>query len=112
MSLKTDYLDGANGFTQKMAAVYAAGQQFVVDNRAGLQAELESNAAKGVRKFTVSLLTTFEPDFLRLNGDHQKTYFSGIRDGLLGEEIYEHEVAISLNVSDQVNTSIDLKFTL
>lgn len=112
MSLKTDYLDGANGFTQKMATVFAAGQQFVVDNRAGLQAELETNAAKGNKTFTVTLLTAFEPEFLRLKGNHMSTYFSGIRAGLLTEEIYEHEVTIALNTSDQVDTYVDLKFSL
>jgi hypothetical protein len=112
MSLKTDFLDGANGFTQKMATVYAAGQQFVVDNRAALQAELETNAAQGNKTFTVTLLTAFEPANLRLEGNHMRTYFSGIRDGLLGEEIYEHEVTISLNTSDLNDTSVDLTFTL
>ena len=111
MSLKTDYLDGANGFTEKMAAVFAAGQQFVVDNRAGIQAELESNAARGNKTFTVTLLTAFEPDYLRLTGNHMNTYFSGIRSGLLAEEIYVQEVTISLNTSDQVDTSINLVFT-
>lgn len=112
MSLKTDYLDGANGFTQKMALVFAAGEQFVVDNRAALQAELETNAAKGNKTFTVNILTAFEPEYLRLQGNHMKTYFSGIRAGLLAEEIYEQEVTITLNTSDQVDTSVDLKFTL
>lgn len=111
MSLKTDYLDGANGFTQKMALVFAAGQQFVVNNRAALQAELETNAAKGNKTFTVTILTAFEPEFLRLAGIHMNTYFSGIKSGLLSEEIYEQEVSISLNTSDQIDTSIDLKFT-
>jgi len=112
MSLKTDYLDGANGFTQQMAGVYAAGAQFVVDNRAAIQASLESNAAQGNKTFTLSLLTVFEPVNLRLEGNHMNTYFSGIRSGLLAEEIYQHEVAITLNTSDQTDTYVDLAFTL
>lgn len=112
MSLKTDFLDGVNGLTQKMATVFAAGEQWVVDNRAGIQAGLEANAAKGLSSFTITLLVVFEPDFLRLEGNHMNTFFSGIRSGLLAEEIYEHEVAINLNTSDQVDTSVDLVFTL
>lgn len=111
MSLKTDYLDGANGLTTKMATVFAAGEQWVVDNRVTIQSELEANAAKGLSTFTVTLLTAFEPDYLRLDGTHQATYFSGIRSGLLTEEIYEYEVAMALNTSDQVDTSVDLNFT-
>lgn len=112
MSLKTDYLDGANGFTQKMATVFAAGEQFVVDNRAAIQADLESNAAQGNKAFTTSYLTAFEPTYLRLEGNHMNTYFSGIRSGLLAEELYEHEVVITLNTSDQTDTYVDLKFSL
>ena len=40
------------------------------------------------------------------------TYFSGIRSGLLDEEIYEHEVAITLDTSDQTDTYVSLAFTL
>ena len=111
MSLKTDYLDGANGLTQKMAVVFAAGQQWVVDNRTAIQAELESSAAKGLSTFTVTSLTAFEPDYLRLEGTHMNTYFSGIEHGLLSEDIYNYEVAIALNTSDLINTSVDLNFT-
>lgn len=112
MSLKTDFLDGVSGLSQKMAAVFAAGAQFVVDNRAALQAELETSASKGLRSFTVTLLVAFEPDYLRLEGAHMNTFFSGIKSGLLAEEIYEHEVSLELNTSDQVDTSIDFVFTL
>ena len=112
MSLKTDYLDGANGFTQKMATVFAAGQQFVTDNRAAIQADLETNAAQGNKTFTVKYLTAFEPVNLRLQGNHMKTYFSGIRAGLLSEEIYEQEVVITLDTSDQTDTYVQLAFTL
>jgi len=94
-----------------MADVFAAGEQFVINNRAALQAELETNSAKGNKAFTVTLLTAFEPDYLRLAGNHMKTYFSGIRSGLLGEEIYEQEVIIKLNISDQIDTKVDLTFS-
>ena len=112
MSLKTDYLDGVNGLTEKMALVYAAGEQFIVDNRTAIQVDLEANAAQGKKDFILTYLTAFEPDYLRLGGYHMLTYFSGIRNGLLNEQMYEQEVGIALNVSDQIDTSIDLAFTL
>ena len=112
MSLKTDYLDGANGYTTKMAAVFAAGEQFVVDNRATLQSELEAQAAQGVKTFDVTVITVFETAYLRLEGNHMNTFFSGIKAGLFAEDIYEQEVSLSLDTSDTVTTSVIFSFTL
>lgn len=111
MSLKTDYLEGANGFTQKMAAVFTAGQTLVTDNLATLQSELQANAAKGLKTFTVNVITTFEPANLRLEGTHLDTYLSGISSQLMVEEIYDYEVELKLNTSDLTTTSIDFNFT-
>ena len=111
MSLKTDYLDGANGFTQQMADVFAQGQALVTANLVSLQASLQEAASKGQKSFTVNLITTFEPANLRLEGLHLQTYLSGIRSQLLTEEIYEYEVALALNTSDLTTTSIDFNFT-
>lgn len=111
MSLKTDYLDGANGFTQKMNDAFVAGQGFVTTNLASLTTELQAAAAKGLKTFTVTLVTTFEPANLRLNGIHQQSYFAGIMNQLGAEEIYDYEVTLALNTSDQTTTSVDLKFS-
>lgn len=111
MSLKTDFLDNADGFTQKMAAVFAAGEQFVVDNLSALSSELQAAAAKGQKSFTVNVLTTFEPPNLRLEGTHLDTYLAGISAQLMSEQIYDYEVELSLNTSDQTDTSIDFKFS-
>lgn len=111
MSLKTDYLDGANGLTEKMMEVFDAGQLFVTTNNAALISGLQGAAASGLSTFTITILTGFQPEFLRLEGTHMNTYFSGIRSGLLTEFIYTYEVAIALNTSDQTDTSVDLNFT-
>lgn len=111
MSLKTDYLEGANGFTQKMQDVFTAGQSFVTTNLAALTTELQTNAAQGKKSFTVSLLTTFEPTNLRLEGTHMNTYFAGIMHQLGTEEIYDYEVALVLNTADQTDTYVDFNFT-
>ena len=40
-----------------------------------------------------------------------KAYLAGIQDGLATNNIYDYECNPTLNVSDTVNTSIDLNFT-
>lgn len=111
MSLKTDYFDGANGFTQQMAGVFADGQSFVTTNLTSLQTELQAAASKGLRKFTVTLVTTQEPANLRLKGTYLDTYFAGIRAQLMAEEIYDYEVELTLNTSDTTTTSVDFAFS-
>lgn len=111
MSLKTDFLDGANGFTQQMAGVFTAGQAFVTANLTTLQTQLQAAAAKGQLQFTVNVVTTQEPASLRLNGIYLDTYLAGIKHQLMSEEIYDYEVTLSLNTSDTTTTSIDFAFS-
>lgn len=111
MSLKTDYLDGVNGFTQKMAAVFAAGEQWVIDNRAEILSGLESAASAGKKTFDITVLTSFETVNLRLAGTHMYTYFAGIVKAMADEDIYSYEVVPSLDTSDTLSTSITLSFT-
>lgn len=111
MSLKTDYLEGSNGFTQKMANVFAQGELLVTSQVATLTTQLQSFSAQGLTKFTINLTGVFEPQNLRLKGIHMNTYFAGIRAALMAEDIYDYEVAIALNTSDTINTSVDLNFT-
>ena len=110
MSLKTDYFDGANGFNTKMNDAFVAGQGFVTASLASLTSELQANAAKGLKQFTVNIITTFEPANLRLNGIHQESYFAGITHQLGTEEIYDYEIDLVLNTSDITTTSIDFNF--
>lgn len=111
MSLKTDYYDGVNGFNTKMNDVFVAGQGFVTANSANLTAQLQAAAAKGLKAFKINIITTFEPSNLRLNGTHQATYFAGITNQLGTEEIFDYEVSLALNTSDQTDTSVDFNFT-
>ena len=110
MSLKTDYIDGATGFTQKMADAAAAGAQWVTDNSANITSKLQENAAKGLKKFTVTLVVTFEPNNLRLKGTHWESFRSGVLGALIAEDIYEYECNPVLNTSDNIETKIDLVF--
>ena len=111
MSLKTDYLDGANGFTRQMADVFAQGEALVALNSVVLVAALQSAASKGQKKFTVTVETSFEPANLRLNGLHLQTYLAGIQAALASEEVYNYEVSLALNTSQQTSTSIDFNFS-
>lgn len=115
MSLKTDYFDGATGLQAKCNDAFNAGVDFVeTDNLAAISAALINAAAAGQTKFTVTLLTSYQPTILRGNKGNNlilKAYQAGIQAGLADQEIYNYECASVLNVSDTINTSIDLNFT-
>jgi hypothetical protein len=111
MSLKTDYLDGANGFTMQMADVFDQGKSFVATNVAALTSALQTAASKGQKKFVVTVETTFEPANLRLNGLHLQTYLAGIQTALADQDIYNYEVTLALNTALTTTTSIDFNFS-
>ena len=111
MTLKTDYFDGASGFTAQMAGVFALGEAFVVTNSATLTTELQTAASKGLKAFVINIITSDEPANLRLNGIHLDTYLAGIEAQLAQEDIYNYEVTLSLNTSDATDTSIDFTFS-
>src|ERR1035437_7159398 len=112
MSLKTDYLQGSTGLTTQMLAVFTAGEAFVTTNLAALTAAMQLNAAAGINKFTVTILSPAPGHNLRLKGIYMNTYFAGIRAALMAEEIYDYEVTVVLNTSDTVDTNVDLNFSL
>lgn len=115
MSLKTDYFDGATGLQAKCNDAFAAGVTFVtVDNLAAISAALIAAAAAGSTKFTTTLQTTYNPSTLRANKGNNlilKAYLAGIQQGLADQEIYNYECLAALNVSDSIDTKIDLNFT-
>ena len=111
MSLKTDFFDGSTGFIEQMNDVFDQGDAFVTASMSQLTSELQTAAAKGLRTFKVSLVTSFEPQNLRLKGFHMKSYLAGIQAGLAVEDIYPYECALSLNTDDTMETKIDFNFT-
>lgn len=111
MTLKTDFFDGATGLHTQMNDVFDQGVALVTGNLAAITSELTTNAGKGNVTFTYNLITTFEPANLRLGGLHWQHYQAGIISGLGAEDIYSHEVTITLNTSDATETSIDFNFT-
>ena len=110
MSLKSDFLDGSTGLTQKLADARDAGAQYVADNLASLSTALKDNAAKGLSKFTVTLPVTFQPANLRLQGLIFKSFVAGVVQALGDEDVYDYEVEVKLNTTDQVETKLDFLF--
>lgn len=111
MTLKTDYFDGATGLNEQMQDVFDEGVAYAVANVAVLSTELIDAASKGLVTFTSTLGVTFEPQSLRLKGLHQATFFNGIYKGLSDEGIFQNEVTLVLNESDQIDLKIDFNFS-
>ena len=111
MSLKTDFYDGATGLHTQMNGVFDDGKAFVTANLGALQTAMTANAAQGVTTFTVTILTSQDPTSLRLEGLYLTHYLEGASYELATEDVYGHEVALTLNTSDQTDTSIDFNFT-
>lgn len=119
MSLREDYSGVCTGgFHDDMATVHQAGIDLVGTQAvpgtgyAQLQTALNNSSAAGIRVFTVTVDTVFEPDNLRLDGIHQQTYFAGIIDALAHEGIYSMYVTLALNTTDTLVTSVDFQFSL
>lgn len=116
MSLKTDYFDGATGLQAKMNDAFDAGAAYVSANLVTLSAALIDAAAQGKTKFTVTVTGTgtLNAAYLRANkGDNLllKAFYAGITSGLAAQDIYNYECLPVLNISDTVNTNVDLNFT-
>jgi hypothetical protein len=119
MSLKTDFYDGVTGITQKTQAAFDAGEALVgtipgEGQYTAIQSGLQSNAALGNTKFTVTVTVTYNPAALRGNkGDNLilKAFLAGVSSGLGASGIFNYECTPTLNTTDTVNTYIDLNFT-
>ena len=82
-------------------------------NYTALQTSLKNAAAQGSTNFTVSLPTNYNAGYLRANNGNnllRKAYFAGIQQALASSDIYNYECSLALNVSDSVNTKVDLIF--
>lgn len=115
MSLKTDYFDGLTGLHQKMNDAFDAGVTYVTANSTAISNALKDNAAQGKTKFTVTLsgTGTLSAAYLRANNGNNlllKAFLAGITDELASQDIYSYECTPALNVSDSINTNVDLNF--
>lgn len=119
MALRDAYFEGASGLTAKLLAAHDAGVA-LVGAAAGqgqynaIVTGLEANAALGLKEFTVSITTTYNPAALRNNGGDNliiKAYLSGVSEALSSQHIYDYECTPALNADDPDVTKIDLNFT-
>jgi hypothetical protein len=114
MSLKADFFDGLTGLHQKEQDAFDAGVAFVtVANLAAISTALIAAAAAGNTKFVVTLLTSYQPTILRGNKGNNlilKSYLAGIRKGLSDQDIFDFECDPTLNITDTIDTKIDLNF--
>lgn len=113
MSLRTDYFDGASGIHAKCQDAFTNGVALITSNLTAIGNELKNQAAAGNVKFTITLTTTYNPAYLRGNKGNNliaKSYLAGVQKGLSDQSIYAHECTPTLNISDTIDTKIDLNF--
>lgn len=111
MSLRDSYFDGPSGLNAQMDAAFLAGQTYVTANLTDLGDAMTAAAAQGQLQFTTIIDGTgsMNAGYLRANNGNNlllKAFFSGILDGLAAQEIYSYQVALKLDVSDNVNTNV------
>jgi hypothetical protein len=108
MSLRTNY---TGALDTKLAEARAAGVTAVATtNLAAITSAMTAAANRGQKKFTVSYSVSYQPADLRLLGPLWEAYKTGVMQALAAEDLMFNEVVVSLNTSDQLATSIDLKF--
>lgn len=108
MSLRTNY---TGALDSKLAEARAAGVTAVATtNLAAITSAMSAAAARGQKKFTVNFSVSYQPADLRLLGPLWEAYKTGVLQALAAEDLMGNEVTVSLNTSDQLATSIDLKF--
>ena len=108
MSLRTNY---TGTLDTKLAEARAAGLTAVATtNLAAITSTLQAAANRGQKSFTANFTATYQPADLRLLGPLWEAYRTGVIQALSDEDIMGNEVTVSLNTSDQLATSIDIKF--
>lgn len=114
MSLKTDFFDGLTGLHAKCNDAFNAGVSLISTNLTFISNALKDKASYGETKFVISIVTSYNPGILRSNKGENlitKAYLAGVQKGLSDEDIYNYECRPTLNMSDNINTKIDLNFT-
>lgn len=109
MSLRTTF---TGALDTKLAQARDSGyDSILITNLADITSEMTAAANAGNKKFTVNVIVTYQPADIRLLGPLWEAYKTGVIQALASEDLMVNEVAVSLNTSDQLETSIDLKFT-
>ena len=114
MSLRTDY---TGTLDTKLAEARAAGRAIVIDSAnepnpiAGLTTAITAAANAGQKTFTYTASVGYQTVDLRREDALWDAFRTGIIQGLAEQDIMVNESAVSLNVSDQLSTQVDINFT-
>ena len=109
MTLREDYSGALD--TALEAARLAGYTQVTSGSAATISAALIVAAGKGQKTFTVTVVLSYDPADLRLEGPKWDAFKSGVSQGLGAGDIMVNEYTIKLNTDDSVSTSMDLDFT-
>lgn len=115
MSLRDSYFNGPTGLQQQMDDAFAAGQAYVSSNLSVLQTGLESNAAQGKLQFKIVVTGTGTGNAVYLRGSngrnlYLRSFFAGIIEAMSGEEIYDYQVKLQLDISTGASTNVIFLF--
>lgn len=108
MSLRTTFTGAIN--TKLAEARDSGNDSILVDNLTAITTAMTNAANQGKTKFTVNIAVTYQPADLRLLGALWSAYQTGVLEALASQDIMNNEVIVALNTSDQLSTSLDLKF--
>jgi hypothetical protein len=109
MSFRTTY---TGALDTKLAQARQAGSDFIsVTNAAAITTGLTDAANKGQKKFTLNYSVSYQPSDLRLLGPLWEAFKTGVEQALASQDIMGNEVTVALNTTDNLSTTVDLKFT-
>lgn len=109
MSLRTDY---TGALDTKLAEARTAGLTLVgTTSIATITSEMATAATAGIKEFTVTLTIGYQPQDIRTGGCLWEAFKSGCEQALSVEDIMGNEVTVALNLTDTVNTQLDLNFS-
>jgi Mrp family chromosome partitioning ATPase len=108
MSLRTNFTGTLDA---KLAQARTAGYNSVLtDSLTAITTAMTNAGNQGKSTFTVNIAVTYQPADLRLLGALWYAYQTGVVEALAEQDIMMNEVTAVLNTSDQLATSLDLKF--
>ncbi len=108
MSLRTTY---TGAYDTKVAQARLAGYDAILTtNLVSLTTAMTNAANQGLSTFAYNYIASYQPTDLRLKGNLWEAYRTGILQALASENIMFNEVAVTLDLSDSVNTTVVLSF--
>lgn len=108
MSLRTTY---TGAYDTKVAQARLAGYDAILTtNLVALTTAMTNAANQGLSTFAYNYVASYQPTDLRLKGNLWEAYRTGILQALASENIMFNEVAVTIDLSDSIITTIVLSF--